>query len=113
MANAATPGKEGSLRRAQVVTSFGPGSTLDLPERSVIIGGLEYWRGWDRAPIIEPRLSEKAAQVLGVPRLDLYAPPVGDGTPGAAPVGIGVTEFPLWFVADLEVRVDGVRSRPL
>ena len=78
------PKKEGSLRRGQIVSSFGPGSTIDLPDRSVIIGGLEYWRGWDRAPIVEPRLSEKAAQVLGVSRLGLYAPPVGDGTPGAA-----------------------------
>lgn len=104
---------EGSLRRGQVVMSYGPGATIDLPERSVIIGGLEYWRGAERTPISEPRLADKAARVLGVPRVDLYAPPVDDGDRGAPAVGIGVMEFPLWFVGDLERRSGEMRSRPL
>jgi hypothetical protein len=31
----------GSIRRSQVLTSYGPGAMVDLPTRSVIIGGLE------------------------------------------------------------------------
>jgi hypothetical protein len=103
----------GSLRRGQVVTSFGPGATIDLPDRSVIVGGLDWWRGWDRERIIEPRLEEKCAELLKVPRLALYAPPAEDTAPGAALTGIGVQEFPDWFVADYEVTRGRARSRPL
>src|SRR5690348_8092998 len=90
----------GSLRRGQVVTSFGPGATIDLPEMSVIVGGLDWWRGYDRERIIEPRLEEKLALLLGVPRIALYAPPAELQEPGAPLTGIQVEEFPLWFVAD-------------
>ena len=103
----------GSLRRGQVVTSFGPGATIDLPELSVIIGGLDWWRGYDREPVIEPRLAEKAAQVLGLQRVALYAPPAEPKDPGAPLVGIQVVEFPNWFVSDFEEKRGLLRSRPL
>ena len=32
---------QGQLRRGQLITTFGPGSMMDLPEYSVIIGGLD------------------------------------------------------------------------
>jgi hypothetical protein len=107
------PFEVGALRRSQVVTSYGPGATIDLPEKSVIIGGLDWWRGYDKEPIIEPRLAEKAAQTLGLPRVNLYAPPAGEARPGQFPPGIPVVEFPLWFVADYEQVRGNVRSRPL
>ena len=44
----------GQLRQSQVVTTFGPGSMLDLPKSSVIIAGLEYWDKGEQ--ILEPRL---------------------------------------------------------
>ena len=31
----------GQIRQSQVVTTFGPGSLLDLPTQSVIVGGLD------------------------------------------------------------------------
>src|SRR5688572_585592 len=93
----------GALRQSQVVTSFGPGATIDLPDLSVIVGGLDWWRGWDRDQVIEPRLEEKAAMVLGVPQIRLFAPPAELTQPGDPLVGVGVDQFPLWFVADYEI----------
>ena len=39
-----------TLRSGQVITTFGPGSLLDLPDSSVILGGLEHWN-YDRKDI--------------------------------------------------------------
>ena len=33
----------GQLRHSQVITTFGPGSLVDLPTQSAIVGGLEHW----------------------------------------------------------------------
>jgi hypothetical protein len=103
----------GSLRRGQVVTSYGPGATIDLPDMSVVIGGLDWWKGYERDRIIEPRLEEKVAKALGVPRILLYAPPSEPEAHDTRIAGIPVDEFPRWFVADVEVRRGQSRSRPL
>jgi len=46
-------------RLSQVVSTFGPGAMVDLPTRSVVIGGLELWdmRGGSFTTIPEPRLT--------------------------------------------------------
>ncbi len=36
---------QGQLRQGQLITTFGPGAMTDLPERSVLIAGLEDWVG--------------------------------------------------------------------
>jgi hypothetical protein len=50
------------IRLSQVITTFSPGAMVDLPEDSVIIGGLDGWQ-YDRnepEPIIrEPRLAQR------------------------------------------------------
>lgn len=103
----------GSLRRSQLVTSFGPGATIDLPDHSVIIGGLDWWPAHKCERIVEPRVEEAAARALGLPRVELRAPPADDEMPGSNPVGVQVELFPLWFVAEhVEKRGTG-RSRPL
>ena len=33
----------GQVRQSQVVTSYGPGAMIDLPNHAVIVGGLEGW----------------------------------------------------------------------
>ena len=64
----------GQIRRSQLITTFGPGAMLDLPNHSVLVGGLEYWTpGGDE--ITEARLVEKLARRLDVPALKLSAPP--------------------------------------
>lgn len=104
----------GQIRQSQVVTTFGPGSLLDLPRHSVLVSGLDYWQAGDE--IGEPRLVEKLKRLLNLPQLRLYAPPPDDTSPGAAPTGIRVWQFPEWFIAQEvkeETRRPGVRSRPL
>lgn len=103
----------GALRRSQLVTSFGPGATIDLPDHSVIIGGLDWWPAHKCERIIEPRLEEVLARALNLQRLELRSPPPDDDTPGSAPVGVGVEVFPLWFVAEHVVKRGAGRSRPL
>ena len=33
----------GQIRQSQVVTTFGPGAMLDLPNHSVLVAGLDHW----------------------------------------------------------------------
>jgi hypothetical protein len=31
------------LRQSQVITTFGPGALVDLPNYSVLVAGLDHW----------------------------------------------------------------------
>lgn len=33
----------GSIRRTQLITTFGPGSIIDFPNHSIMIAGIDYW----------------------------------------------------------------------
>ncbi len=105
----------GQLRQSQVITTFGPGSMIDLPTRSVIIGGLDTWlKSADE--IHEPRLIEKIRRLLNLGQLRFYPPPANPDDPTAAKTGIHVYEFPSWFVTqDVEIGPRGglTRSRML
>lgn len=105
----------GQIRRSQLITSFGPGAMVDLPNHSVLIGGLDFWsRGGDE--IVEPRLTAKLAQSLSVPSLQLFSPPPDSEDPTAPPTGITAFQFPEWFITqDVETITPGssVRSRLL
>lgn len=107
----------GELRRSQVLTTFGPGAMVDLPEHSVLIGGLEYWKG-EKERVFEDRLESYLRERLGVPELKLYAPPVSSGDPLAPRAGIDVFKFPVWFlgqVVETWTAPDGriYRTRPM
>lgn len=110
----------GSIRRSQVLTTYGPGSMVDLPTRSVIIGGLECWSEGGREPVFEDRLVRRLQRELGVPGLRLFTPPGDTGDPAQPYTGITGWIFPDWFVGpyvepdDPDDRPrDGRRSRPL
>src|SRR3954463_1993278 len=93
--NAAKP--HGQIRQSQIVTTFGPGAMLDLPNYSVLVAGLDEWsRGGDEG--IEPRLVDKLQRLLDVPTLKLYAPPPDQEDPTAPPTGITGWQFPEWFI---------------
>ena len=64
----------GQIRQSQLITTFGPGSMLDLPNYSVLVAGLEFWSAGGEE-VVEPRLIEKLCQLLGVPTLTLRTPP--------------------------------------
>lgn len=103
----------GQIRQSQVVTTFGPGAMVDLPEHSAIIGGLDNWSK-DRQ-IFEDRLTVKVARLLRMPSVDFFAPPADRDDPTAPITGITAWQFPEWFVAQMDVQQPGsaVRSRPL
>lgn len=97
----------GSLRRSQVLTTYGPGAMVDLPTRSVLIGGLESWSEGGRTPVHEPRLTDRLARELGVPGLRLATPPGDAGDPNQPFTGITGWIFPEWFVGPYDAPEDG------
>jgi hypothetical protein len=87
----------GEIRQSQIITTFGPGAMLDLPNHSVLVAGLDFWsRGGEE--IIEPRLTQKLAQILDVPTLRLLTPPTEQEDPAAPSTGIDCFQFPEWFI---------------
>lgn len=105
---------QGEIRQSQLITTFGPGSMMDLPNHSVLIAGLDTWSPGGEI-ISEPRLSQKLAKVLDVTSVVLKTPPPAEDDPTAPLRGITAFQFPEWFVTqDLEKREgSSTRSRLL
>ncbi len=79
------------LRPSQIITTFGPGSIVDLPDDSVMIAGIEHWFSESFKPhrkIGEPRLQT----TLGVN--EFRTPPVGSFRGNDIPF----VRFPCWRV---------------
>jgi hypothetical protein len=87
----------GQVRQGQLISTYGPGSMTDLPERSVLISGLDFWIGL-RELIVEPRLSSKIETLLDVPSIRLETPPAAGDGDGDRPTGVPAFRFPEWFV---------------
>ena len=107
----------GQIRQSQLLTSFGPGSMLDLPNHSVLVGGLESWSTGGEE-IVEPRLTAKLSVLFDppIPSLKLYSPPPDPEDDFAPQTGITVWQFPEWFITqdvDTEASKEGVRARML
>ena len=89
----------GQLRRSQVITTFGPGALIDLPDESAIVGGLDTWGSEANLEAIEePRLASKLTSMTGVHGPRLYAPPPEPEHWQDRQRGIGAWRFPEWFV---------------
>lgn len=99
------------LRQSQVVTSFGPGALVDLPEHSVIIGGLSTWKGRPLVQVDEKRLEAKLARVFGQQTIKLFAPPPFDDRDDQRRSAIGGFIFPTWFETQGTVAGGGGRHR--
>ena len=100
------------IRQSQIVSTYGPGALVDLPDYAVLVAGLEHWAG-DAQLVSEPRLVANLRRRLGLPFLELRSPPVPEREDE---VGIGIVawQFPEWFVAQFEVSTKQYgRSRPL
>lgn len=79
------------LRPSQIITTFGPGAVVDLPDDSVMIAGTEHWFSEGHKPhkkINEPRL-EIALKVN-----EFRTPPVGSFKENDVPF----VRFPRWRV---------------
>lgn len=99
------------LRLSQIVGTFGPGAMMDLPDRSVMVSGLDNWemnskgafRTIEEARLVrllEERLRDDPRIAAGK-SLSLRTPPVDPGgMPGSFVPGVPVTVFPSWFTCD-------------
>ena len=108
----------GELRRSQVLTTFGPGSMVDLPNHAVLIGGLDHWQFAEQKRVYEERLESRVRELLSLDQVALYEPPVDVDEPQAARSGITAFLFPAWFLAQVDATYrapDGriYRTRPL
>ncbi|MCC7543047.1 MAG: hypothetical protein IT379_42920 [Deltaproteobacteria bacterium] len=96
------------MRLSQLVTTFGPGSMVDLVDRAVVIGGLEHWQWLDNKyeALDDARLRRSLLPRLKAlsPDLDLdkqgyfRKPPECEPQDPSTRVGVRALEFPRWFV---------------
>ena len=104
------------LRRSQLVTTFGPGCMIDLPDTSVIVAGLDHWRyDTSRIPVIEePRLVEKLRAFLDRDTVTLRTPPPAPEHPSEPRTDVTAWEFPNWYIVqELEQGKSRFRRRRL
>lgn len=100
----------GAVRQSQVVTTFGPGAMVDLLNDAVLVGGLDFW-SYDRKfaipQIAEPRLRDAIVERFRQLGRELSqdqpfrAPPAGNDREPTKFAGVGVLEFPQWFVCQV------------
>jgi len=99
------------LRFSQIVGMFGPGAMVDLPERSVVVAGLNRWemRGPNVFRVIEEqRLSDllelrlrDSGRIADGRKLTLKTPPVDSGRVfNVDGPGVDAIVFPTWFVCE-------------
>lgn len=104
------------IRSSQLITTFGPGAMVDLPDDAVIIAGLDHWRYSTRSPlpiIEEARLQSKLEAQLKVQGISLRTPPPAKEDKGFTP-DIAAFRFPEWFIVqNPKTASKGYRSRRL
>lgn len=98
------------LSVSQLLGTFGPGAMMDLPDRSVVVAGLDHWDNSKSAfkRIEEPRLTALLQAVLAAhdrwtpgKQVQLRTPPIADeNTRESDPAGVSVRVFPTWFTCD-------------
>lgn len=100
------------IRMGQVIGLFGPGAMMDLPDRSVLVMGLDHWESFGAQafePIEEPRLAQLLERRLaggGDKRissdkpLSFRTPPIDPGNPRLPSPAIKAKVFPEWFACD-------------
>ncbi len=98
-----------SQRLSQLISTFGPGAMIDLPTRSVVVGGLEQWdmKGNAFTTLPEPRLTMRLEQILKeqgrldpAARLTLRTPPTSVDSRDGVPRGVATPIFPTWFICE-------------
>ena len=106
--NAKSKRPHGQLRQSQLVTTYGPGSVVDLPKYSVLVAGLDDW--FSKGPeIIEPRLVQKIQTLLNRENVQLFAPPPDTQKHDGKQTGIIGYQFPEWFVSQGTVTSESTK----
>lgn len=93
------------LRSSQVITTYGPGAMVDLPDDAVIIAGLDTWRYHSGKPlptITESRLIGKLEALLNTTGITLRKPPPAVEEKGFTP-DVGAFYFPEWVISQRQV----------
>lgn len=105
----------GRLRRSQIISTWGPGSLIDLPLYSAIVAGLEEWpKVGDLEEVTDERLARKVRDLTGVPQPHFYLPPAASDDPRMPSTGIRAWRFPEWFLVQEDSTFGGKeRSRRL
>ena len=94
-----SPRAHGQIRQSQVITTYGPGALIDLPDHAAIVGGLETWPSTANLnEVVDERLTGFLRIITGVQAPKMYAPPPEPSEPWASGQGIGAWRFPEWFV---------------
>lgn len=89
----------GQIRQSQVITTYGPGALVDLPDHAAIVGGLEAWPSTTQlTEVVDARLTSFLQIVTGVRAPKMYAPPPAPSEPWVSGIGIVAWRFPEWFV---------------
>ncbi|MBK6670717.1 MAG: DUF1998 domain-containing protein [Actinobacteria bacterium] len=95
------PVRVGTIRPSQAIHSYGVGSLIDLPNLSVMVGGLDRWDTTRQEVITEDRLLDAVRTRLGAQVEVLRALPAEPSTPNPyddwARVGVPVSIFPRWL----------------
>lgn len=95
------PPRVGAVRPSQLMYAFGVGSTVDLPNFSVVVAGLDAWDERNQDVVSEPRLLEAARAELGPQVSELRSAPWLEETRNAfddwAWTGVPVVPFPRWL----------------
>jgi len=102
----------GQLRQSQVLTTFGPGAMVDLPNHAVIVGGLEHWKAF--RPDFRRTTCGKTTGHPAAHKLETASASNRPSGSKCSQNCITGWQFPEWFVAQFEVPWGDVfRSRPL
>jgi hypothetical protein len=96
------PVRVGTIRPSQAIHSYGVGALIDLPNLSVMIGGLDRWDVTRQVVITEDRLLDAVRARVGPQVEALRALPVEPQTSNNpydewARIGLPVTVFPRWL----------------
>ena len=100
-----TDTKVGEMRPSQLLFSFGVGATVDLPNISAMVMGLDDWDTANSAPIPEERLLAAVRTQIGGQVERLLSPPLPPEAEGftnpfdsRAGIGVPVAPFPRWML---------------
>ena len=84
----------GELRPSQLLHTYGVGATIELPEMTTLVLGLDDWPRVFGEPVSEPRLLAAVRVVVGPQVEQLLTPPV---VPEGDNAGVPVAPFPRWL----------------
>jgi hypothetical protein len=97
----------GELRPSQLMHTYGVGSTVELPELTTLVLGLDAWPRALGEPVSEPRLLAAVQASVGSQVEQLLTPPV---VPEGDSSGVPVAPFPRWLRCPVCSRLASIDS---